>query len=247
MASNASAMAAPRRDSGFTLIELLVSLTILTAVLAILSSTLRTLSQHWNANANRLERIEMVARAFDIFQRDVSGLQRLIVTSNEKQRFVFTGTPNRLSFVTTEPPYPTVSGPYFIDYSIDPNGPSVDLVRARAPYVTNMQTFPGATPANRVSLLQGPFKYQFSYAQKERADAVWTPVWRPQNKLPGVIRLEIIDVANGGYAAQPFVAALRTDAEISCLGEGSNECSPKTDGELTRIGAQNAAVGTAER
>ena len=109
MVSNATATAAPRRDSGFTLIELLVSLTILTAVLAILSSTLRTLSQHWNANANRLERIEMVARAFDIFQRDVSGLQRLIVTSNEKQRFVFTGTPNRLSFVTTEPPYPTVS------------------------------------------------------------------------------------------------------------------------------------------
>ncbi|SFV37360.1 general secretion pathway protein J [Hyphomicrobium facile] len=247
MDSNATAMASPRRDSGFTLIELLVSLTILTGVLAILSSTLRTLSQHWNANANRLERIEMVARAFDIFQRDVSGLQRLIVTNDNKQRFLFTGTPNRLSFVTIEPPYPTVPGPYFIDYSIAPNGPSVDLVRARAPYVTNMQAFPGATPANRVSLMQGPFKYQFSYALKEKPDAAWTPTWRQQNKLPGVIRLEIIDLANGGYASQPFVAALRTDAEISCIGEGSSECSPKTGGELTRIGDQSAALGTAGR
>lgn len=116
MDSNATVPPPGRGDSGFTLIELLVSLTILTVVLGLLSSAMRTLSQNWNANANRLERIEMVARAFDIFERDVSGFQRLILASGGKKRFIFTGTPERLSFVTREPPYPTVPGPYFVDY-----------------------------------------------------------------------------------------------------------------------------------
>jgi len=247
MARGATGRTSIRQDSGFTLIEVLVSLTILTAVLGLLSSALKTLSQNWNANANRLERTEMVARAFDIFQRDVSGLQRLILTSNDKQRFLFMGTPNRLSFVTLEPPYPTVPGPYFVDYSIAANGSTFDLIRARAPYEMNMQTFPGATSANRVSLLQGPFKYQFSYAQKEAPGGKWVPSWRKQNKLPDGIRLEIIDLANGAYASQPFVAALRTDAEISCLGEGSGACSPKTGGELTKAEAENTARGIAGR
>lgn len=247
MDSNATAQTSARQDSGFTLIELLVSLTILTVVLGLLSSALRTLSQNWNANANRLERIEMVARAFDIFERDISGLQRLILTSGDKQRFIFTGTPNRLSFVTIEPPYPTTPGPYFVDYSIAPNGPLSDLVRARAPYATKMQTFPGATPANRVSLLQGPFKYKFSYSQKGAPGGEWMPSWRKQNRLPDLIRLEIIDAANGAYASQPFVAALRTDGELGCLSDSSDSCSAKRGGQLNQIEAQNTALGMSGR
>src|SRR6185312_3889342 len=131
MASDAPSSFSPNRESGFTLIELLVSLTILTVVLGLLSSALRTLSQNWSVNAGRIERLEMVSRAFDIFERDVSGLQRLTTISNEKPRYIFTGTQNRLSFVTIEPPYPTTPGPYFVDYSIAPNGSTFDLVRAR--------------------------------------------------------------------------------------------------------------------
>jgi len=242
MDSTATVSAPVRGDSGFTLIELLVSLTILTVVLGLLSSAMRTLSQNWNANANRLERIEMVARAFDIFERDVSGFQRLILTSGDKKKFIFTGTPDRLSFVTKEPPYPTVPGPYFVDYSIAANGPSFDLIRARAPYTMKMQTFPGATPANSVSLLQGPFKYKFSYSQKGTANDKWAPSWRNKNRLPDLIRLEIID-ERGLSVTQPFVAALRTDAELGCLSDDSDTCSAKKGGQLNQIEAQNTAPG----
>ncbi len=85
-------------QSGFTLIELLVSLTILTMLLGIVSSALRTLSMHWNANANGIERLEMISRAFDIFERDVSGMRRLTRIADVDRRFIFSGTANRLSF-----------------------------------------------------------------------------------------------------------------------------------------------------
>ncbi|WP_414463755.1 prepilin-type N-terminal cleavage/methylation domain-containing protein [Hyphomicrobium sp. DY-1] len=223
-----------RGESGFTLIELLVSLTILTMILGLLSAALRTLSQNWNANANGIERLEMLSRAFDIFQRDVSGLRRLSHTVNENRRFIFTGTEGRLSFVTMEPPYPTSPGPYFVDYSIARNGSQTEMIRARAPYVSNMFQFPGATPANQVSLLEGPFKYQFSYAQKGARGGRWLASWPKPNRLPDLIRLEIIDARTGADIAQPFVVALRTDAELDCLTEGSDGCSARTKGQFNQ-------------
>ncbi len=234
MASVARHGTPARGESGFTLIELLVSLTILTMILGLLSAALRTLSQNWNANANGLERIEMVSRAFDIFERDVSGIRRLSRTVNESRRFIFTGTESRLSFVTEEPPYPTSPGPYFVDYSIMRNGSQTEMIRARAPYLSKMFDFPGATPANQVPLLQGPFKYQFSYAQKGAHSGQWLASWRKPNRLPDLIRLEIIDARTGADIAQPFVVALRTDAELDCLNEGSDACSARTNGQFSQ-------------
>jgi general secretion pathway protein J len=233
-------------ESGFTLIELLVSLTILTFILGILSSALHTLSQNWNSNANGIERLEMVSRAFDIFQRDVSGFRRLVQTSDNGKRFIFTGTENRLSFVTTEPAYPTSPGAYYVNYSVSRNGPSMELVRARAPYQAGMRTFPGATPANSVSIMQGAFKYQFSYARKDTRNGSWLAFWRKTNALPDLVRLKIIDARTGGEVAQPFVAAFRTDAELNCLSQGSDSCTARTNGEFNQdngVGSPLAQTG----
>ena len=241
-----STTSCPNRESGFTLIELLVSLTILTVVLGLLSAALRTLSQNWNANAARIERLEMVSRAFDIFERDVSGLQRLVRKEKQNQRFIFTGTQDRLSFVTLEPPYPTAPGPYFVDYSVARNGASFDLIRARAPYQTNMQVFPGATPANMVPLMQGRFKYQFSYAQKTPPGGGWQSSWRKRDRLPDLIRLEVVD-ARGVQISPPFIAAVRADAELSCLAQNEGACTAKTGGKLVQSEAQNTALGISAR
>jgi general secretion pathway protein J len=232
--------ASGNRESGFTLIELLVSLTILTVILALLSAALRTISQNWTANAARIERLEMVSRAFDIFSRDISGMQRLVHRDKDIRQFVFSGTPDRLSFVTIEPPYPTSPGPYFINYSVEKNGPSFNLIRARAPYQTKMHIFPGATPANSVDLIQGRFKYQFSYAEKTKKGEKWLATWRKEDMLPDLIRLEIIDAQHGIQIAPPFVASVETDAELSCLSEGSDTCTARTGGKLVRDQSQIA-------
>lgn len=219
-------------QSGFTLIELLVSLTILTMLLGIVSSALRTLSMHWNANANGIERLEMFSRAFDIFERDVSGMRRLTRIAQVDRQFIFTGTENRLSFVTVEPPYPSAPGLYFIDYSNSETRGTSELIRARAPYQAGMAAFPGATPANKVSLLDGPFNYQFAYAEKGKRQGPWLATWKKANRLPDMIRLQIVDARTGNDVAQPFIAALRTDAEVGCVTDGSDGCSARTGGEF---------------
>jgi general secretion pathway protein J len=220
------------REGGFTLIELLVSLTILCVILGLLSAGLRVISQNWDANAERIDTLDMVSRAVDILHRDASGLQRVVVTVGKSPRFLFTGTPAHLAFVTLEPPYPSAAGPYFVSYSVVANGQNAELIRARAPYHHNMQTFPGATPANRVPLLQGPYQYQFAYAQKSAQGGTWQGSWPYQNRIPDLIRLQIIDTTRGGPISPPIIVAIPADAELSCLAGKAKLCSAKTGGTL---------------
>lgn len=220
------------REAGFTLIELLVSLTILGVILGLLGAGMRVLSQNSDAYTERIDTLDMVSRAADILTRDAAGLQRVVATVGTVPRFLFTGTPDHLSFVTIEPPYPSSSGPYFISYSVGPNGPETELIRARAPYQDGMQAFPGATPANRVRLLQGPYRYQFTYAQKSAGTRQWRNTWPFPTRIPDLIRLEIIDKRRDVPIWPPMVVAIAADAELTCLAEKPKVCSPKTGGDL---------------
>ncbi len=113
----------------------------------------------------------MMSRAFDILRRDLSGLQRIVVLSDKKPHFLFKGTPQRMSFVVTEPPFPTPEGLYFVDYAVSVAGGAAELIRSRAPYQQGMQSFPGATPANRVQLVQARVDYRLSYGSERQPQA----------------------------------------------------------------------------
>jgi general secretion pathway protein J len=220
------------REHGFTLIELIVSLTILAVILMLLGAGLRVLAKNSDANAERIETLDMLSRAFDILHRDAAGLQRLVDGDGQRPRFLFMGASDELYFVTLEPPYPSEAGPYFVSYSVVANGPDRELIRARAPYKAGMHAFPGATPANRVSLLRGPYKYELAYAQTVAGKAMWRSSWPDRSSLPALIRLEIIDARGGQPIAAPMIVAIRADAELSCLGGKSTLCSAKTGGAL---------------
>jgi general secretion pathway protein J len=231
------------RQGGFTLVELLVSLTILGVILGLLAGGLRVIAKNLDRSAERIDTLDMVSRAADIFMRDTAGLQRVVAIDGDIPRFIFTGTADGLSFVTLEPPYPTVAGPYFVRYSVIANGPHAELVRARAPYQHRMLVFPGATLANRVSLLQGPYRYRFAYSDRTATRGRWLETWPFRNRLPELIRLQIIDPQRDAAIAPSIVAAIAADAELSCLVEKVRVCSPKTGGEL-KAGSEEARKET---
>jgi general secretion pathway protein J len=220
------------RESGFTLIELLVSLTILSVILGLLAGALRVLSKNWQANAERIETLDMVSRAADILRRDASGLQRIVAVSGRIPRYLFTGAEDHMAFVTLEPPYPSSAGPYFVSYVVSPNGPEADLIRSRAPYQKGMEAFPGATPANRVRLVEGAYRYHLAYADKSAGAGQWRNSWPYTDRLPDMIRLQIVDARRNAPVAPPLTVAIRADAELGCLAQKSKVCSAKSDGRL---------------
>lgn len=235
-------------QDGLTLIELLVSLTILSVILGLLSGALRVISKNWDAHAQQIDALDMMSRAADILHRDASGLQRVVSASDaQNPRYLFTGDPGHLSFIALEPPYPTQAGPYFIDYSIVAGSDGADLVRARAPYEPGMPTLPSASPANRVSLLQGAYQYRFSYAANEKGKLSWYDRWPFDRRLPALIRLDIIDARSGGMAVSPVIVAVRADAEVSCISDQPGPCSAGGEGELKASSSrQDAAKSNAQ-
>jgi len=218
-------------QAGFTLIELLVSLTLLGVILALLTNALQVVSKNWDAHARAIDDLDMLSRAADILQRDIAGLQRVTSALDERNpRFLFAGDASHLSFIALEPPFPTEAGPYFIDYSVAPSGSGLELVRARAPYEAGMPGFSGASPANRVSLLQGPYAYRFTYAESTNGRLNWYPRWPFDQRLPALIRLDVLDAQSGEPAGPGMVAAVRAGAELGCISIEAGPCS--TGGDL---------------
>ena len=221
-----------KAQRGFTLIELLVSMTVLALILGFLGTGLRTIARNWDKNVARIDRMDMIAHANDIFRRDVRGLLRLVPTSSPQPTYIFEGRADGMSFIVAEPPYPTQPGLYFLRYSVAVNGPNAELVRSRAQFEPEMLYFPGATPANRVSIMQGLFRYRFSYGEASGSGIQWHASWPFGNRLPDLIQLQISDAGGSERNVPPIVAAINTDAEISCIATQPRLCSPKSNGAL---------------
>ena len=224
---------------GFTLIEMLVSLTAMAVILMLIGGALRVMGRNWDANAGRIETLDMVSRAFDLLARDAANLQRITRPSGEPA-YLFSGTTDSLAFVALEPPHPGEAGLYFIAYTMAANGGDAELIRSRAIYRPGMERFPGATPANRVPLLTGPYAYRFAYGRVEGGKQSWSAAWTPANRLPDLIRLQVLDGSGGRALAPPMIVRLRADAELNCVTPQAGLCSARTDGQLQAVVAKGA-------
>jgi general secretion pathway protein J len=216
---------------GFTLIELLISLTVMAVILMLIGGALRVMGRNWDANAARIETLDMVSRAFDLFARDAANLQRITMPS-DALAYLFSGTAESLAFVALEPPRPGEAGLYFIAYTLEPNGGNAELVRSRARWRQGMERFPGATPANRVPLLTGPYVYRFAYGSTVGGKQSWSADWTFANRLPDLIRLDVLDRSGARALGPPMIVRTRADAELDCLALQPALCSAKTGGAL---------------
>jgi general secretion pathway protein J len=237
--------ASSRAARGFTLVELLAGMAVVALTLALAGAGLRVISRDWERNARRVDHQDMLARTFDLLQRDAAAAQRVVGTLSDDAWFVFSGQPGEVSFVVLEPPYPTPSGAYFVNYAFGERNGAVELIRARAPFSQNMMNFPGATPANRVVLMSGNFQYSFSYGERTAGGrTVWHGAWTYEDRFPDLIQLLIADVETGEALAPPIVVSLRADAELECVGFAGTNCTVKTSGQLQPPASRPVATPT---
>jgi len=221
-----------RREQGFTLIELLVSITLMALILGVLAAGISVVAKGWDKNTAQLSAQDMFSRGYSLLVRDIEGLQRLVWQRDAGPEFIFQGQGDSLKFVVIEPPYPTRPGPYIVSFFIKKSASDNILMRARTPFHPDIQDFASLEMKDEVPLLEGPYKYRFSYGETRSGRHNWFKSWPHKNRLPDLIKLEITERNSGQPVFAPFIASTKIDAELGCLEKKPIACTTRTRGEL---------------
>jgi len=204
------------RQAGFTLIEMMVAITLMGMVLGLVGAAFRTIAGGWDRSTARMLEQDMFLRARSLLQRDIEGLQRFYWPDGKSERYIFEGRARSLRLVSVEPPYPGDPGLYFLHYGIAA-GASASLVRSRDRYHPDVETFSRLRAGDSVPVVEGAFRYRFSYAEDISGKWQWRARWPHDDKLPDLIRLEVLDAASGRAATPAIIVRPRLDAEQACV------------------------------
>ena len=249
-----------QRQRGFTLIEFLIAISISSFVLASLATAMHMLSSSWTANNERLLHQDMILRGLAVVSRDIHGMLRLRLDAprqaggaartadGEKdkkrgERFAFAGSPTTMELVVVEPPYPTRPGLFFVRYRVVPERNGFALLRERAPYRPGMQNLQKLDYGDGVILLEGRYRFAFSYAAEGSDGLIWSDNWSEPKDMPKLVRLAVASLDTGQPVMAPFSVRPRIDAEHDCLAPKSQKCSVSAPDSGADV-ATDAADGT---
>ena len=232
-------------QDGFTMIELLVSLTIVGLTITLLVSGLQLVSKNWDRTEKKISRQEEISRAINLFYRDIKRFRPVFLKKNNTYEYFFNGDTKELSFIVVEPAYPTLAGPYVINYTT--NNSKAGLRRERHPFKEGITRFEGATPANQVVLLENSLTYIFSYGEVNSDTISWTSNWTEKNRLPDMIKMHIKDGQTNKIISPPIIAKLPIDAEQTCISSRARICSPKSNDILLSIKPVKKIAPTEEK
>lgn len=219
-------------QAGVTLIELVAALVVLALTFAIAGTGLRFLARSSDRGTELIARHDMLSRGLDAMRRDVERLQRVTWKRGRNTEFAFSGDSKGLTFVGIEPPFPTQAAPFFLIYSILQKSDWGTLVRGRAPFDAGAKDINKLRGEDEVTVLEGPYTFRFSYYEHKEGRERWVPRWTERDRLPELIRLEIVGLSAGGGSMQPIVFRPRIDAEQACVKEGTGACTIRSGGAL---------------
>lgn len=215
-----------------TLIELMAALVVLALTFAIAGTGLRFLARSSDRGTELIARHDMLSRGLDAMRRDIERLERVVWKRGRNNEFAFSGDSRGLTFVGIEPPYPTQAAPFFLIYSILQKSDRGTLVRGRAPFDAGTKDIDRLRGEDEVTVLEGPYTFRFSYYERKEGRERWVPRWTERDRLPELIRLEILGLGAGGGSMQPIVFRPRIDAEQACVKEDAGACTIKSGGAL---------------
>lgn len=197
-------------SSGFTLFEALVALALMGLILSALASVTAQWLPNWNRGLLRVQRNEQTAIALERLASDLSNA--LYVSPNgASRRPLFSGNELAVTFVRTALGPNSKPGLEIVRIGEIAEGPTLTLVRMRAPFVplpTGDITVDPIPFADPVVLLRSPLRVSFAYAA---ADGVWRSAWQNNSELPGAVRIMVRNARDERTLAVSTAALVRAE------------------------------------
>ena len=191
------------RQRGFTLVEVVIALTIVATLLVVMFGSLRVGLAAWQRGDERAEVLDRARSLTQIVTRTLGAAHPYTTSAHggEAPRLLFEGTPDRVAFVTAEPPFPTAAPIAFTAVTLSRDaGPVAGLAMRQKPLPNEEPFDRGLQPA----LVDGTVSdVRFRYLRE--SDRVWTENWDAveEKALPLAVEITLTIVQAGRSAPQP--------------------------------------------
>jgi general secretion pathway protein J len=198
-----------RRVRGFTLIELLLALGIAAAVLVIALGGLRVGLAAWTKGEERAARLDHARSVVVLLERALDGAFPYRFTPEDPQepRVLFDGRPDRLTFATLSPPFPTTAP---IAFTL------VSLSSEAVGFALRQQVLPDRIAIDRLApILVDPETSAVRFRYLGDDPGAWQDRWdmAREDTLPRAVEIILVTAAGPRREAQQrFTVPIRATA-----------------------------------
>ena len=198
-------MKAIARQRGFTLLELMLAMSIVAALMVILSGGFRIGLAAWQRGEERTARLDRDRSLVVLLQGALAGAfpYRVAFEDGEQPRLLFEGLPDRLIFVTVSPPLPSGAPAAFsvVGLAADPAG--LTLRQQILPSPVLLDRMEPILIDTRTSALH------FRYLGQEPDS--WEDVWDPSrdDALPRAVEITLVSGAGPRSTQQTFTVPIQ--------------------------------------
>ncbi len=196
------------RTAGFTLLEVLLALGIVAATLAIVFGGLRVGLAAWQRGEERTAKLDHTRSLAVLLERALDGAfpYRIAPEGEREARILFEGLPDRLTFATLSPPFPTGAPAAFTAVSLSADAAGLALRQQILPNPTEMDRLRPLLVDARTSALR------FRYLGRE--PEAWRDTWdvRTEEGLPRAVEITLITRSGPRGAPQMLTVPIRAAA-----------------------------------
>lgn len=227
-----------RSANGFTLMEVLIAMTLLSVMVLLLFSTLRTSAESWDKGENKIADVNEVAVVYNFFQQHLASAKPIWDDFSEvgKKTFGFQGRSQALQFIGEFPASAERGGLqlFTLEFKADPDAieQTPSLIE-----VTVTPFFPSrdneTLAKEEVTLIKHVAHFELSYfGADQEGDLSWQSEWLDKDTQPQLIKISLAK-ENGLYWPD-MVIALKISANsngIALSEENSDEDSTEDDSD----------------
>jgi general secretion pathway protein J len=194
--------------AGFTLLEVLLALGIVAATLAIVFGGLRVGLAAWQRGEERTAKLDHTRSLAVLLERALDGAfpYRIAPEGEREARILFEGLPDRLTFATLSPPFPTGAPAAFTAVSLSADAAGLALRQQILPNPIELDRLRPLLVDARTSALR------FRYLGRE--PEAWRDTWdvRTEEGLPRAVEITLVTRAGPRGVPQMLTVPMRAAA-----------------------------------
>ena len=201
-----------QREAGFTLIELLVAMTLLSLIMLVLFGGLRFGARVWERTETHMAGANDTARVQALLRKELREAYPAYGVDNSNTGHVdFSGTEDSVTFLGPAPRSLAEAGRARI---------AVRLIRDKKGLVLRLSVQPELESSDQTQdedLLTGLKSAKFSYfGVTDGAPAAWHETWADAQRLPNLVRLQIVFSEKSKVVWPEFVVAPAITVDVNC-------------------------------